>query len=151
VAEVSLALVLLVGAGLMIRSFMRLQSVETGFKAENVLTMRAQLPRKNYSEPHQIVDFFKRAQERIAALPGVQAVGAISYLPLTGLASRARLIPVRVLDSEGFGTARDIARGIRWAAEIYQALKTLLHDDGELASARAAAAIGLAPVPRRPP
>jgi putative ABC transport system permease protein len=88
IAEVSLALVLLIGAGLMIRSFMRLQSVETGFKAENVLTMRAQLPKKNYPEPHQIVDFFKQAQDRIAAIPGVQAVGAISYLPLTGLASR---------------------------------------------------------------
>jgi putative ABC transport system permease protein len=88
VAEVSLALVLLIGAGLMIRSFMRLQSVETGFNPENVLTMRLQLPRKNYGEPHQIVDFFKRAQERIATLPGVQAVGAISYLPLTGPAAR---------------------------------------------------------------
>ena len=88
IAEVSLALVLLIGAGLMIRSFARLQSVETGFNAESVLTMRAQLPRKKYAEPHQIIDFFKQAQARIAALPGVQAVGAISYLPLTGLASR---------------------------------------------------------------
>jgi putative ABC transport system permease protein len=88
VAEVSLALVLLIGAGLMIRSFARLQSVNTGFQAENVLTMRAQLPGKKYPEPHQIVDFFKHAQERIATIPGVQAVGAISYLPLTGLASR---------------------------------------------------------------
>jgi putative ABC transport system permease protein len=88
IAEVSLALVLLIGAGLMIRSFARLQSVGTGFKAESVLTMRTQLPGKKYSEPHQIVDFFKQAQARIAALPGVQAVGAISYLPLTGLASR---------------------------------------------------------------
>ncbi|MBA3884073.1 MAG: ABC transporter permease, partial [Chthoniobacterales bacterium] len=88
VAEVSLALVLLIGAGLMIRSFMQLQSVETGFNAENVLTMRAQLPKKKYAEPHQIVDFFKQAQDRIAALPGVQAVGAISYLPLTGPAAR---------------------------------------------------------------
>ena len=88
VTEVALALILLVGAGLMIRSFMQLQSVETGFKAENVLTMRAQLPRKGYPEPHHIVDFFKKAQERIATIPGVQAVGAISYLPLTGLASR---------------------------------------------------------------
>jgi putative ABC transport system permease protein len=88
IAEVSLALVLLIGAGLMIGSFTRLQSVETGFNAESVLTMRAQLPRKKYGEPHQIVDFFKQAQARIAALPGVQAVGAISYLPLTGLASR---------------------------------------------------------------
>jgi len=88
VAEVSLALVLLIGAGLMIRSFMQLQSVETGFNPENVLTMRAQLPRKKYPEPHQILDFFKQAEARIAAIPGVQAVGAISYLPLTGLASR---------------------------------------------------------------
>jgi putative ABC transport system permease protein len=89
VGEVSLALILLIGAGLMIRSFARLQSVTTGFKAENVLTMRAQLPRKKYPEPHQIVDFFKQAQERIATIPGVEAVGAISYLPLNGgLASR---------------------------------------------------------------
>src|SRR4051812_13347111 len=89
VAEVALALVLLVGAGLMIRSFARLQSVQTGFQAANVLTMRTQLPGKKYPEPHQIVDFFKQAQERILTIPGVQAVGAISYLPLTGgLASR---------------------------------------------------------------
>lgn len=88
VAQVSLALVLLIGAGLMIRSFMRLQSVNTGFQPANVLTMRAQLPGKKYPEKHQIVDFFKQAQERIATIAGVQAVGAISYLPLTGLASR---------------------------------------------------------------
>ena len=88
VAEVSLALVLLIGAGLMIRSFVRLQSVETGFNPENVLTMRAQLPFRKYPEPHQVVDFFKQAQDRIAGIPGVQAAGAISYLPLTGLAAR---------------------------------------------------------------
>ena len=88
VAEVSLALVLLIGAGLMIRSFMRLQSVQTGFQPENVLTMRVQLPRAKYAEPHQKVEFFKQAEQRIAALPGVQSVGAISYLPLTGPAAR---------------------------------------------------------------
>jgi putative ABC transport system permease protein len=88
IAEVSLALVLLVGAGLMIRSFMRLESVEMGFNPQNLLTMRLALPMKKYPEPHQVVEFYKQAQERLAALPGVQAVGAISYLPLTGLASR---------------------------------------------------------------
>jgi putative ABC transport system permease protein len=88
IAEVSLALVLLIGAGLMIRSLIRLQAVETGFKAENVLTMRLELPVKKYPKPQQVVAFYKQAQERIAALPGVQAIGAISYLPLTGLASR---------------------------------------------------------------
>ena len=67
VTEVALALILLIGAGLMIRSFMRLQSVETGFNPENVLTMRAQLPSKKYPEPHNIVDFFKQAETRIAA------------------------------------------------------------------------------------
>jgi putative ABC transport system permease protein len=89
IAEVSLALVLLIGAGLMIRSFMQLQSVQTGFNPQNLLTLRAQLPGKKYGEPHQIIEFFKQAEARIAAIPGVQAVGAISYLPLTGgLASR---------------------------------------------------------------
>ncbi|CAN5289639.1 ABC transporter permease [soil metagenome] len=84
VAEVSLALMLLIGAGLMIRSFMRLQSVETGFQPQNVLTMRLGLASKDYQKPRQIVGFFREAQERIATLPGVQAVGAINYLPLTG-------------------------------------------------------------------
>ncbi len=88
VAEVALALVLLIGAGLMIRSFMRLQSVETGFNPENVLTMRVQLPGRKYEQPHQITDFFKQAEAHIASIPGVQAVGSISYLPLTGLAAR---------------------------------------------------------------
>jgi putative ABC transport system permease protein len=87
IAEVSIALVLLIGAGLMIRSFARLQQVKTGFASEKVLTMRVQLPGAKYREPQQRADFFKRAQERIAALPGVEAVGAISFLPLTGLAS----------------------------------------------------------------
>lgn len=50
--------------------------------------MRVQLPARKYAEPHQKTDFFKQAQERIAAIPGVEAVGAISYLPLTGPAAR---------------------------------------------------------------
>jgi putative ABC transport system permease protein len=87
VAEMALALVLLVGAGLMLRSFSQLNQVKTGFDTENVLTMRVQLPMAKYREPQQRAEFFKRAQERLAALPGVKSIGAISYLPLTGLAS----------------------------------------------------------------
>jgi len=87
VSEMALALVLLVGAGLMLRSFSQLNQVKTGFDTENVLTMRVQLPMAKYREPQQRSEFFKRAQERFAALPGVRSVGAISYLPLTGLAS----------------------------------------------------------------
>jgi putative ABC transport system permease protein len=87
VAEMALALVLLVGAGLMLRSFAQLHQVKTGFDAENVLTMRVQLPAAKYGQPQQRADFFKRAEDRLATLPGVKSVGAISYLPLTGLAT----------------------------------------------------------------
>jgi putative ABC transport system permease protein len=87
VTEMALALVLLVGAGLMLRSFSQLHQVKTGFETENVLTLRVQLPMAKYREPQQRAEFFKRAQERLTALPGVKSVGAISYLPLTGLAS----------------------------------------------------------------
>jgi putative ABC transport system permease protein len=87
VAEMALALVLLVGAGLMLRSFSQLHQVKTGFDTDHVLTMRVQLPTAKYQQPAQRTEFFKIAQERLATLPGVKSVGAISYLPLTGLAS----------------------------------------------------------------
>src|SRR5205085_5491036 len=58
-----------------------------GFTTDNVLTMRLQLPAAKYHEPYQRVDFFKQVQSRLAVLPGVKAVGAINFLPLTGLAS----------------------------------------------------------------
>jgi putative ABC transport system permease protein len=87
VAEVSLALVLLIGAGLMIRSFIRLHRVKPGFESDRVLTMRVQLPGAKYKEDQQRLAFFKKAQERLAALPGVKSVGAINFLPLTGMAS----------------------------------------------------------------
>ena len=64
-----------------------MHQVKTGFDTENVLTLRVQLPMAKYREPQQRAEFFKRAQERLASLPGVKSVGAISYLPLTGLAS----------------------------------------------------------------
>ncbi len=87
VTEMALALVLLVGAGLMLRSFSELQQVKTGFDSDRVLTMRVQLPAAKYGQPQQRAEFFKRAEERLAALPGVKSVGAINYLPLTGLAT----------------------------------------------------------------
>ncbi|MFL6530082.1 MAG: ADOP family duplicated permease, partial [Chthoniobacterales bacterium] len=87
VAEVSLALVLLVGAGLMLRSFLHLHGVKTGFETDRVLTMRLQLPAAKYRDDQQRAAFFKQAQERVATSPGVKNVGAINFLPLSGLAS----------------------------------------------------------------
>ncbi len=84
IAQVALALVLLVGAGLLIRSFNRLQSVAPGFNPENVLTMRVVLPGRKYDQDAKVVGFFNQAIEKIQALPGVEAAGAISFLPFAG-------------------------------------------------------------------
>ncbi len=84
VAEVALSLVLLTGAGLMARSFLRLQVVDPGFNPDNVLTMRLQLPQSRYSQPEQIVGFYQSLIERVKSLPGVENAGVISNLPMSG-------------------------------------------------------------------
>jgi putative ABC transport system permease protein len=85
VAEIALAVVLLAGAGLMLRSFAAMRAVDPGFDTRNVLTARIALPGRKYAGPEQPLQFFDRAVKRIAALPGVQAAGMISYLPFSGL------------------------------------------------------------------
>jgi putative ABC transport system permease protein len=84
VAEVALALVLLVSAGLLVKSFARLRNIHTGFDTENVLTMVVRLAGAKYREDPQVVGFFRQATARIGALPGVRAVGIVNYLPLYG-------------------------------------------------------------------
>jgi putative ABC transport system permease protein len=81
VAEVALSLVLLIGAGLLLQSFFRLQKVDPGFHSQNLLTMNLQLPQSRYREDRQRIDFFKRAVEQLQALPGVESAGAVSFLP----------------------------------------------------------------------
>jgi putative ABC transport system permease protein len=84
IAEVSLALVLLAGAGLMVRSFDALGHVNLGFRPDNVLTGSVALPGRKYPNSASITAFCRAAEARIAAVPGVQAVGAINMMPLTG-------------------------------------------------------------------
>ena len=81
VVEVALALVLLIGAGLMIRSFSRLNSIDPGFDADKLLSVRIQLPASKYGQNPQRIAFFKQLAERVQALPGVRSAGAISVLP----------------------------------------------------------------------
>ena len=85
IAEVALALILLAGAGLMIRSFMHLQSVNPGFAAENRLTLRLVLPQTKYPEGYQKRAFFERLIAQIEGLPGVRSVGAVTDLPLANI------------------------------------------------------------------
>ena len=87
VTQVALALVLLVGAGLLVRSFRRLQSVDPGFNPQNLLTVRVSLPPAKYPEEPKRIDFFKQAVARMKAIPGVEAAGAINTPPFTGLYS----------------------------------------------------------------
>jgi len=87
VTQVALALVLLVGAGLLVKSLKRLQAVDTGFNANNLLTVRVSLPMRKYETDQKRISFFKQAREQMKALPGVEAVGAINTPPFTGLYS----------------------------------------------------------------
>jgi putative ABC transport system permease protein len=84
VAEVALSLVLLTGAGLLTRSFMRLQNIHPGFRAEGVFTARVSLPAARYATPEQASAFFQDAVARVQQLPGVENAAAISFLPLAG-------------------------------------------------------------------
>jgi putative ABC transport system permease protein len=84
IAEVALALVLLSGAGLLMKSFARLQNVNPGFNPRNALTFEISLPKIQYPDNLSIVRFNNEAQRRIAALPGVQTAGFSTILPLAG-------------------------------------------------------------------
>ena len=82
--EVALAVISLTGAGLMIRSLQRLQQVNPGFQASNLLTAELSVSSQKYNEGTQAAEFFERTLERVRALPGVESMGAASVLPLTG-------------------------------------------------------------------
>jgi putative ABC transport system permease protein len=82
VAEMALAVVLLVGAGLMLRTLWSLQRIDLGFNPSGVLTMRIALPAASYEAPEQVVRFYTALVERIGAIPGVAAAGAARSLPL---------------------------------------------------------------------
>src|SRR5437588_12119103 len=84
VSEVALCLVLLIGAGLMIRSLWELRKVQPGFDPHNVLTMTVPLPPNRYSSPAGQISFFQDVLTRIRALPGVDSAGVIDSLPLNG-------------------------------------------------------------------
>src|SRR6185437_5306830 len=83
VSEIALSLVVLVGAGLMIQSFLRLKRVNIGLNAHNVLTASISLPRTKYKED-QRATFFKQLLERVRSLPGVEAASATATVPLSG-------------------------------------------------------------------
>ncbi len=85
VAEIALALLVLIGAGLLLKSFSRLAGVDPGFQPHGLLTLRVPLGGGRNNAIDRRVAFFRQATDRVAALPGVRSVGAVSELPLAGL------------------------------------------------------------------
>src|SRR3989475_749279 len=91
VSEVALALILLVGAGLMIQSFQRLENAPTGFNPDHVLTVRVPLAKYKYSQGTQSANFYREVLQRVKAIPGVKSVGMANNLPFTGFHTSAAL------------------------------------------------------------
>jgi predicted permease len=82
--QIALALILLIGAGLLLRTFQRLSSISLGFEPADVLTFEVHLPEGRYAEPERRAVFHVELERRLAAIPGVRASGAVSRLPVTG-------------------------------------------------------------------
>jgi putative ABC transport system permease protein len=87
VSEVAIALLLLVGAGLLIKSFLQLQRVDPGFDPDNLLVMQVSLAGARYREAAPIDAFYQQVYSQVSALPGVESVGACSTLPMSGSVS----------------------------------------------------------------
>jgi putative ABC transport system permease protein len=120
VVECAMAVALLASAGLMIRSFMRLQSVDPGFKPEGLLLARVSLPQSLDRTPAQTAAFFPQVIDRVAALPGVQAVGAIGNLLMRGNPDGTITVEGRPPDGSGEGAGELTAENI--SHDLFQAL-----------------------------
>ena len=94
ISQVALALVLLVGSGLSLRSFVALRSVDLGFETEGMLTFRFALPTADYESAARTLDFHRRLVEQLETIPGATSVGMVSGLPLTDAKSATPMEPV---------------------------------------------------------
>ena len=115
VAQCSLALVLMAGAGLLLRSFVRVREVRPGFRVDRALSFRVHLPASRYPDFERQMAFYDEALGRLSALPGVRSAGAINALPLSGRTSdRSFRIEGRPLD-----LSKVPDEEIRFASEDY--------------------------------
>ncbi|MEX2124640.1 MAG: ABC transporter permease [Woeseia sp.] len=107
VGEIALSFVLLIGTGLMIRSFVELHRVDPGFNAEQLLTFELNLPFTRYPDPESRARFYGAFQERLSGLPGVRAVSGVTPLPLAGEPFNGRYSAADTVDENSeFGQAQ---------------------------------------------
>jgi putative ABC transport system permease protein len=114
VAQVALAMVLLVGAGLLIQAFQKLRNQYSGLQPENVLTLRTVLARNKYAEPGQRENFYHQVLERVSSLPGVVSAGYSTSIPLEWKGGTSGFYP------EGRTVARAMAEGLSYDANHRQ-------------------------------
>ena len=126
VAEVTLAVVLVIGAGLMVKSLAALGRIDLGFKPEQMLTMRVSVPTARYDTPEKVVNFYRQLNEKVRALPGVQSAGFVRVLPL------ATTIGDYGLDVEGF----EESPGANAKGDWQIATDGVVRSDGRAADAR---------------
>jgi putative ABC transport system permease protein len=120
VTEIALAMLLLVGAGLLLRSFERMQSTVAGFQTDHLLAVDVPLSETAYPKPERRFQFFDRLLERTRALPGVRSAGAASWLPMSGT---AWLIRFNIFDRPPKDAHEFVAAGYRAVTPNY--LETL--------------------------
>jgi predicted permease len=99
-AEVALSLILLIGAGLLVRSYARVLRADPGFDPRNTLSLRLSLPASRYQTPESVTNFYRALDQRLAALPGVEFVGSNYQLPLSSVSLAWE--PIRI---EGYAPA----------------------------------------------
>lgn len=107
VAEVALALALLIAVGLLARSFFNVLAVNPGFDSRQVLTARLSLPATRYDTPQKVMAYVQQVSDRLSAVRGVRTAGAVSLLPLNGVAARVPFTPAdRAIDHDRVPTAQ---------------------------------------------
>jgi putative ABC transport system permease protein len=109
VSEVALALVLLVSAGLMIKSFLRLRQVDSGFKLDHVLTLQTILPATRFTDAKQMTSFYNQTVEKLRELPGVVAAGCGTHFPLGNSIQNPFSIEGRPEPTEGDGPTANVS------------------------------------------
>ncbi len=107
ISELALTLILLIAAGLMLRSFLKLRNVELGFDPHNVVSLSVYLPHSKYPEPEKMLNFFEQALKNVQLQPGVQSAALISTLPMGGFThtTRFEIKGHETADGQGYETS----------------------------------------------
>ena len=124
VVQIALSVVLLVGAGLLVRAFVEVQRIDTGFRADQRLTFRLALPDSRYATTEAIVSADRRLRDRLASIPGVASVGGISHIPFDDLPNWGLTYALDAAAAAGGGFTRANTRSI--TAGLFEALDVRL-------------------------